>query len=312
MEEDMDMGIDSGAKESPQEEKDFELGFADPVGGRTAQLDDGIKGASPEHDDWDGEEDDSGNREEESKEEDGQDEEDSGDTDGEKGFDEGGEEEKSPEPGTMKVLFMGKETVVTPEELTSLVQKGLNHDRMAARLTELNKGEKLSRDFSALANYYGYSPEEFWQLTAGHFREEEVKRMMGEGLGEGQAREKWEQKLAAYTRADQPKPNGRERDIKAEIAGLIAERPYLRGLKAFPPQVARDINNGMEVREAYYKYENRRLLEAMRKHPDGNSNDSPETANRPHGVPVMPPRSQKGRGASDVRDLFMSGFSQDY
>lgn len=221
------------------------------------------------------------------------------------------EEAKPPEP--LKVFFLGKEVEVQPEEIADWVQRGMNEERTKQKLAQSEEENKYISSFLDMAAYYDIKPEELIKHAIKGYEDMELQKFLDKNIPEDEAKELFNQRMgnARTARANQPKPKGKERDHKAEIDELMRLRPDLRGMKAFPQEVAEQITKGVDVKTAYLKYENQKLLDDKKTFESQTKVlEDKIKALEQEKKTAKAPGSVKGTGASAKRDAFLVGFNE--
>jgi len=222
-------------------------------------------------------------------------------------------EEKPPEP--LRVFFLGQDIEVKPEDIPDLVQRGMNEARMEKRFKEMEEETKYIDEFMDVAAYFGIPANELIKHTLENYKRMEINKLIEREMPEEEAKELFGQRMsnARTARANQPKPKGK-RDYAAEIDGLFRSRPDLRGMKEFPPEVAKEIQKGTDVKTAYMLHETRKLSDEIKTlTAEKKGLEDKLRAMEQEKKVEKAPKSQKGTGSSSTKtDPFLRGFDEDY
>lgn len=185
--------------------------------------------------------------------------------------------EPAQEPSAKKLKFTARvdradlDVEVDESELPTLYQKAQVTDRVQAKLArltpQLEKAEKLAKSM-------GYeSVDEMLTAAESNYRDNEVSRLVSEGVHEEIAKDIVSRKMgaaAARTEADTPaqqEPAAGQaavsesptRDFKAEVKALLDARPDLIG-KEIPSEVVNNcVRNGKPLIVAYAQFEEKQM-----------------------------------------------------
>ena len=185
--------------------------------------------------------------------------------------------EPGQEPSAKKLKFTARvdradlDVEVDESELPTLYQKAQVTDRVQAKLArltpQLEKAEKLAKSM-------GYeSVDEMLAAAESNYRDNEVSRLVSEGVHEEIAKDIVSRKMgaaAARTEADTPaqqEPAAGQnavsesptRDFKAEVKALLDARPDLIG-KEIPSEVVNNcVRNGKPLVIAYAQFEEKQM-----------------------------------------------------
>ena len=271
-------------------------------------FDEGEETKSSDDDGFD-DEDDAKNEKEEVKEEaDKEPEEDKEEPEGEK------DEDKPPEP--LKIVFLGKEHEVPPEEIKDWVQRGFNEKRLEEKLKQYDEDSKILDEFQDLAFFYKLDPKELVKRAVDSYKQFEIQRLTEDGTPEDKAKKLFEMEYnnAAKSRANQPKPKEKERDYISEIDKLFQIRPHLVGTKKLPDEVNAAVQKGLDVATAYLDHENKeKEKEINQLKADLDKFKEAERKKEQAEKAKNAPKSQKGTGGGAKKsDPFLQGFGEDY
>ena len=184
--------------------------------------------------------------------------------------------EPTGEPSAKKLKFTARvdradlDVEVDESELPTLYQKAQVVDRVQAKLAkltpQLEKAEKLARSM-------GYETvDEMLNAAESNYRDNEVSRLVSEGVHEEIAKAVVGQKMgAAAARVEAQPPAAQDttvpdtsapsptRDFKAEVKALLDARPELIGTE-IPSEVVNDcVRNGKPLMAAYTQYEEKQM-----------------------------------------------------
>ena len=185
--------------------------------------------------------------------------------------------EPGQEPSAKKLKFTARvdradlDVEVDESELPTLYQKAQVTDRVQAKLArltpQLEKAEKLAKSM-------GYeSVDEMLAAAESNYRDNEVSRLVSEGVHEEIAKDIVSRKMgAAAARTEAGTPAQQEpadgqitasasptRDFRAEVKALLDARPELIGTE-IPSEVVNDcVRNGKPLMAAYTQYEEKQM-----------------------------------------------------
>ena len=185
--------------------------------------------------------------------------------------------EPGQEPSAKKLKFTARvdradlDVEVDESELPTLYQKAQVTDRVQAKLArltpQLEKAEKLAKSM-------GYeSVDEMLAAAESNYRDNEVSRLVSEGVHEEIAKDIVSRKMgaaAAHTEAGTPAQQepadgqiatsaSPTRDFKAEVKALLDARPDLIG-KEIPSEVVNNcVRNGKPLVIAYAQFEEKQM-----------------------------------------------------
>ena len=185
--------------------------------------------------------------------------------------------EPGQEPSAKKLKFTARvdradlDVEVDESELPTLYQKAQVTDRVQAKLArltpQLEKAEKLAKSM-------GYeSVDEMLAAAESNYRDNEVSRLVSEGVHEEIAKDIVSRKMgaaAAHTEAGTPAQQepadgqiatsaSPTRDFKAEVKALLDARPDLIG-KEIPSEVVNNcVRNGRPLVIAYAQFEEKQM-----------------------------------------------------
>lgn len=202
-------------------------------------------------------------------------------------------------------------------ELPTIYQKAQATDRAQAKqaklTTRLDKAEQLAKTlgFDGL--------DSMLESAEKNYRDNEVSRLVGEGVHEEVARDMVARRFPAQPQADpkvsatpeqEDKPAAVRRDFVAETNLLLEARPELRG-KTLPDEVIRAcVVDGQNLLVAYSKYEmaqERAAAEKYRKEAEILRQNAASAAK-------APVSGTKGGGSTgtEPEDDFLRGFNDGY
>ena len=213
---------------------------------------------------------------------------------------------------TMKVNFMGKQIEVPEEEVKSLVQKGLNHDRMEIKYRKMQGDNQMLDGLKDLAAYFNVPAGKYISDMVTGIQNQEIKKLTSSGIPLKKAQDLVGQ--SDFIRTNRSRTKDKGRDLKSEVAEFMMARPDLKGMKVFPQEVSMAVNSGSDLKSAYMRYEFKKMADELKKLAAENSelNDDLKRLGQ-NNKTLSAPKSQKGRGAAARKmDLFLQGFNEDY
>lgn len=199
-------------------------------------------------------------------------------------------------------------------DLPTLYQKAQVTDRVQAKLAKmspiLEKAEKLraSLGFETL--------DEMFSSAENNYRDNEVKRLVGEGVHEEVAKDMVARRMGAAPASGQKPAQesdpavDKARDFRVEVQALVNAYPELQG-KQLPDSVVQDcVRNNKSLVVAYAEYKaGREKAEADKLRRENNIlKQNAASAAR------APVTGSSGGGATDTKpkDPFLEGFDEDY
>lgn len=216
-------------------------------------------------------------------------------------------------PQSIKVKYNHEEREIGLEEAALLAQKGMNYDKLEARLKALEANDSRS---ARLAKHLGYeNVEEMFAAAEENFVKRQIQELVDEGNTEAMARFLVQQRMAeaAKTEAAQvPEPSQGEPTPKPDPSGLTPERKaeldeFVKaypGITKLPDEVIAANRNGVRLLVAYERYQNKAALDelAILKQNQAAAAKAPVS-----GVTGKSAQSS----TSEADDAFLKGFNSD-
>jgi hypothetical protein len=164
-----------------------------------------------------------------------------------------------------ELKFLGETKQYTRDEMTTLAQKGMNHDRILQQRDDLqqfrNTHEPLVNDLGRIAQQFGMQPSELLASM-----ETNLLRQQGKTQAEAEAiirANKSERQLQTYQTQEQRMQEqqrvAQERQQR-DIQEFVQRYPGL-DYKTIPASVWQDVRKGETLVNAYGKYEMQQMRE---------------------------------------------------
>lgn len=164
-----------------------------------------------------------------------------------------------PAPELFDLKFMGETKQYTREEMTTLAQKGMNHDRILQQRDALqqfkSQHETVVSDLSRIAKQFGMEPADLL-----HSMEKNLRRQRGESDAEAEANiraERADRQLQAQKQVEDQQEAAKRRQ-QADVQAFVAKYPKL-DYKTIPQSVWEDVRKGETLVSAYGRYETEQL-----------------------------------------------------
>lgn len=164
-----------------------------------------------------------------------------------------------PAPELFDLKFMGETKQYTREEMTTLAQKGMNHDRILQQRDALqqfkSQNEGMISDLDRIAKQFGMAPADLL-----HSMEKNLRRQRGESDAEAEANiraEKADRQLQAQKQVEDREAEVKRRQ-QADMQAFVAKYPKL-DYKTIPQSVWEDVRKGETLVNAYGRYETEQL-----------------------------------------------------
>jgi hypothetical protein len=168
-------------------------------------------------------------------------------------------------PEMFELKFLGETKQYTRDEMTTLAQKGMNHDRILQQRDDLqqfrNTHEPLVNDLGRIAQQFGMQPSELLASM-----ETNLLRQQGKTQAEAEAiirADKANRQLQSYQSQEQA---ARQQQMAAQqrqqqdIREFVQRYPGLDP-KTIPASVWQDVRKGETLVNAYGKYEMQQMRE---------------------------------------------------
>ena len=206
-------------------------------------------------------------------------------------------ETAAPDEQMFTLKYNGEEKQLPAHEVRTLAQKGMNYDKMLARLQEAQNSPE-ARVLDEWARDAGMDRRQYMEYLQGARQEKFVKKLMqGKGYSEEAARSVW-QLQQENTRLQNQQAKTRQQAAEAERYMPLA-RKY-PSLKELPPEVGQAIREGVAPLRAYENYLQTRKLADMEQKLGGHTAAAKNRQSLPG--------SAAGWGSPEVRDPFLQGF----
>ena len=216
--------------------------------------------------------------------------------------------EERPVGETFTLRYNGQELQLDRDQVITAAQKGLNYDKVAARLQEMQKTVENSREVQLLEAYArsnGMTLPDFIGAMEGHLQAQRVQALSAQGVPEEQARELV--RLQGREAVRQQENAARERvQRQAQVQQMLLQRQKAQWMefveaypdvKTLPPEVQGQIRAGLSPLQAYIKWENAQLKTALAQR---------ESAQKAKDKAVG---SASGEGPGEEGDPFLAGFN---
>ena len=175
------------------------------------------------------------------------------------------EQEAETKPEMFELKFLGETKQYTRDEMTTLAQKGMNHDRILQQRDDLQQfrsaNEPLVNDLGRIAQQFGMTPADLLASM-----ETNLLRQQGKTQAEAEAiirANKSERQLQTYQSQEQAameqQKAAQERQQK-DFREFVQRYPGLDP-KTIPATVWNDVRKGEPLVSAYGKYEMQQLKE---------------------------------------------------
>lgn len=175
------------------------------------------------------------------------------------------EQEAETKPEMFELKFLGETKQYTRDEMTTLAQKGMNHDRILQQRDDLQQfrsaNEPLVNDLGRIAQQFGMTPADLLASM-----ETNLLRQQGKTQAEAEAiirANKSERQLQTYQSQEQAameqQKAAQERQQK-DFREFVQRYPGLDP-KTIPASVWQDVRKGEPLVSAYGKYEMQQLKE---------------------------------------------------
>ena len=166
-------------------------------------------------------------------------------------------------PELFELKYLGETKQYTREEMTTLAQKGMNHDRILQQRDDLqqfrNQHEPLVNDLGRIAQQFGMDP-----ATLLASMETNLLRQQGKTQAEAEAiirANKSERQLQTYQSQEQAMRQQQEeaqQRQQRDIQEFVQKYPGM-DYKTIPASVWQDVRKGESLVSAYGKYEMQQL-----------------------------------------------------
>jgi hypothetical protein len=164
-----------------------------------------------------------------------------------------------PAPELFDLKFLGETKQYTREEMTTLAQKGMNHDRILQQRDALqqfkSQHESVIDDLGRIAKQFGMEPADLL-----HSMEKNLRRQRGESDAEAEANiraEKANRQLKAQKQVEDQQEAAKRRQ-QADVQAFVARYPNM-DYKTIPQSVWEDVRKGETLVNAYGRYETEQL-----------------------------------------------------
>lgn len=164
-----------------------------------------------------------------------------------------------PAPELFDLKFMGETKQYTREEMTTLAQKGMNHDRILQQRDALqqfkSQHETVVSDLSRIAKQFGMEPADLL-----HSMEKNLRRQRGESDAEAEANiraERADRQLQAQKKLEEQQAEIQRRQ-QADIRAFEARYPNVNP-QTIPQSVWDEVRKGEMLVNAYGRYETEQL-----------------------------------------------------
>lgn len=200
-------------------------------------------------------------------------------------------------PETIKIKYDHNQVEVTPEQLHEYAQKGMNYDRVKEELEALRQERQQNIQYQQVISQFaadaGMTPTEYLSALERQREERRVYEETQKGVPEEVARRLITLESKENQRQQQEQAFRRQQAQRQQYVQLAKEYP---GLKEFPQEVIRMINEGIPPLHAYRTYENSQLKQKLAVY-EKNQENRRKT-----------PGSAMGEVPGEDQDEFMSGF----
>ena len=163
------------------------------------------------------------------------------------------------EPELFDLKFLGETKQYTREEMTTLAQKGMNHDRILQQRDALqqfkSQHESVIDDLGRIAKQFGMDPADLL-----HSMEKNLRRQRGESDAEAEANiraERADRQLQARQQVETQQAEIQRRQ-QADIRAFVDKHPNLDP-KTIPQSVWEAVRQGDTLVNAYDRYEAEQL-----------------------------------------------------
>lgn len=164
-----------------------------------------------------------------------------------------------PAPELFDLKFLGETKQYTREEMTTLAQKGMNHDRILQQRDALqqfkSQHESVIDDLGRIAKQFGMEPADLL-----HSMEKNLRRQRGESDAEAEANiraEKATRQLDAQKQVEDQQEAAKRRQ-QADIRAFEARYPNVNP-QTIPQSVWDEVRKGEMLVNAYGRYETEQL-----------------------------------------------------
>ena len=175
------------------------------------------------------------------------------------------EQEAETKPEMFELKFLGETKQYTRDEMTTLAQKGMNHDRILQQRDDLQQfrsaNEPLVNDLGRIAQQFGMTPADLLASM-----ETNLLRQQGKTQAEAEAiirANKSERQLQTYQSQEQAMRQQQEeaqQRQQRDFREFVQRYPGLDP-KTIPATVWNDVRKGEPLVSAYGKYEMQQLKE---------------------------------------------------
>lgn len=174
-------------------------------------------------------------------------------------------EQPADQPEMFELKFLGETKQYTRDEMTTLAQKGMNHDRILQQRDDLQQyrsaNEPLVNDLGRIAQQFGMTPADLLASM-----ETNLLRQQGKTQAEAEAiirANKSERQLQTYHSQEQAMRQQQEeaqQRQQRDFREFVQRYPGLDP-KTIPASVWQDVRKGVPLVSAYGKYEMQQLKE---------------------------------------------------
>ena len=218
---------------------------------------------------------------------------------------------------TIKVKFNHEERELGLDEAAVYAQKGMNYDKLEARVKEFESSRAKT---DRLAKNLGYeNADEMIAAAEQNFINRQIRELVEEGNTESMARFLVEQRMAKAAEAEAartPAPAGTPNPQAAPDAGLSeARKAELQefvsaypGITNLPDEVIKDNRNGVRLKTAYENYQLRQKYEEQQKQLNILKQNQAAAAR----APVTGVVGKAAPKTEEPEDFFLKGFNSDY